>query len=62
MYGRAVKCRHCGKRQILMVGLEDYSRFIGGRGVDEVFPYLSDDEKALISLAQCATPCVSWRN
>jgi len=62
MYGRAVKCRHCGKSKILLVGLEDYSRFIGGRDVNKVFPYLTEDERSLMMLAQCADACVSWRN
>lgn len=62
MYGRAVKCRHCGKREVLLVGLEDYSRFIGGHDVEKVFPYLTDNERSLLTFAQCADACVSWKN
>ena len=60
-YYREVKCRFCGRREIVGVGLEQYSRFLGGRGAAETFPQLTEDLRSLFDDSACGTKCCSWR-
>ena len=61
MYGRDAKCARCGRAEIVMVGLEEYSRFVGGRSVDTEFPYLSEDQRGMLEYGRCRSVCVPWR-
>jgi len=61
MYGREVSCRRCGRREVLMVGLEAYSRFVGGRDAAQQFPELSADLISMLEHGQCRSECVRWR-
>jgi hypothetical protein len=61
MYGREVSCRRCGRREVLMVPLEAYSRFVGGRDAAQQFPELSADLISLLEHGQCRSECVRWR-
>ena len=44
-----------------MVGLEAYSRFVGGRDAGQQFPELSADQISMLEHGQCRSVCVRWR-